>query len=89
MVAAFRFLAKALWLVAVAAIVIGVGMIILNGGTWPDSLAPVQSLFQTLHGSFGPLAYIIQIALFAGPGALAMWLADYLEERQRRRPNSN
>ena len=46
MVAALRLLAKALWLVAVAAIVIGVGMIILNGGTWPDALAPVQNLFQ-------------------------------------------
>ena len=89
MVAALHLLAKALWLVAVAAVAIIVGMIILNGGTWPDSLAPVQNLFQTLHGSFGPLAWLIQVALFAGPGVLVMWLADYLEERQRRRPNSN
>ena len=89
MVAALRLLAKALWLVAVSAIVIGVGMIIMNGGTWPDALAPVQNLFQTLHGSFGPLGYIIRVAIFAGPGTLAWWIADYLEERQRRRPNSN
>ena len=85
MVSSLRLLAKALWFAAVAAIAVGVGMIILNGGRWPDSLAPVQNLFQTLHASFGPLGYIIQVALFAGPGALVWWLADYLEERQRRR----
>lgn len=87
MVPFLRFLSKALWIAALAAIAVGVGMIIANGGTWPDSLAPVQNLFQTLHGSFGPLAWLIQVALFAGPGTLVMWLADFLEVRQRRNSN--
>jgi hypothetical protein len=86
MVASLRLLAYALWLVAAAAIAISVGRIILNGGRWPDSLASVQNLFQTLHASFGPFGWIIQVALFVGPGMLVWWLADYLEERQQ---NSN
>ena len=87
MVRFLHFVSKALWIAALAAIVVGVGMIIANGGTWPDTLAPVQNLFQTLHASFGPLAWVIQVALFAGPGTLVMWLADYLEDRQRRNSN--
>jgi len=62
-------------------------MIVLNGGTWPRSLSTVQNLFKTLHEAVGPLAYIIQIAIFAGPGALAEWFAEYLEDRQRRASN--
>lgn len=87
MIAFLRFLSKALWILALAAIAVGVGMIILNGGTWPHSLSTVQNLFRTLHEYLGPLAYMIQIALFAGPGFLAAWLADLLEERKRRISN--
>lgn len=87
MVPFLHFLARALWIAALAAVAVGVGMIIANGGTWPNSLASVQNLFQTLHASFGWLAWLIQVALFAGPGMLVEWFADYLEERQRRNSN--
>jgi hypothetical protein len=88
MVSSLRLLAYALWAITAAAVVIGIGMIIFNGGRWPDSLATVQNLFQTLHASFGPLGWIIQVVLFVGPGMLVWWLADYLEVRKRRQ-NSN
>lgn len=82
MVPALRFIAQALWFIALAAVVIGFIVILING-TWPDAMRPIQHLFQTLHGTLGPFAWLVQVAIFAGPGALAWWLADYLEDRQR------
>lgn len=87
MITFLRLISKLLWASSLMAIAAAVGMIILNGGTWPSSLSTVQNLFQTLHEYFGPLAYLIQIALFAGPGFLASWMADTLDERTRRNSN--
>ena len=84
MVRFLRFLSKWLFYAAVAVFLGGFAIILING-SWPESFAPVQNLFQWLHGNLGALAYLVQIAMFAGPSVVTAWLADQVEERQRRR----
>jgi hypothetical protein len=86
MVPMLRFVAKALWFVAATAVAVGFVAIIING-SWPDAMKPVQHLFRNLHEYLGPFAFLVQVAIFAGPGALVWWLADALEDRKARNSN--
>ncbi len=86
MVPVLRFIAQALWLIALSAVMLGFIVILING-TWPDAMRPIQRLFQALHGALGSFAWLVQVAIFAGPGTIVWWLADYLEDRQRKNSN--
>lgn len=59
-------------------------LIVIVAGSWPDFLHPVQSRFQLISQFLGEFAFIAELALFVGPGAIVWWTGEKIAKR---RPN--
>ena len=65
------------------AVFIGIFVIVLLNGRWPDFLKPIQNLYGVISNWTGEAAIVIEMWLFIGPAALIYYWGKSLGERQK------
>jgi hypothetical protein len=63
---------------------VGIFVIVLANGSWPQFLEPVRARFAIISDFVGGFALIVEGAIFVGPGILIAWLGQHLAGRHRR-----
>ena len=66
------------------AIFVGIFVVVLLNGGWPNFLKPIQNLYDAISDWTGDAAIVIEMWLFIGPGALLYYWGKALSERKRR-----
>ncbi len=56
-------------------------LIVMLYGEWPQFLEPVQSRFRLLGQILGDGAFIAELAIFLGPGALVWFAGNTIAQR--------
>lgn len=62
------------------AVFIGIFVIVLLNGCWPDFLKLIQNLYGVISDWTGEAAIVIEMWLFIGPGALIYYWGKSLGE---------
>ena len=71
--------------IAGGAIFVGIFLVVLLNGGWPDFLEPIQNLYGFVSSWIGDAAIVVEAWIFIGPGALLYYLGKSLGERKPRR----
>lgn len=64
------------------AIFVGIFVIVLLNGGWPNFLKPIPNLYATISDWTGDAAILIEMWLFIGPGALLYFRGKALSDRK-------